>query len=67
MSVHWKTPTERGALTFWRQRRERPVRHGKKLAERGTLTNWRQEREILVRARKGTYQAKRTYSLETAE
>ena len=43
------------------------MRHGKKLAERGTLTNWRQEREILVRARKGTYQAKRTYSLETAE
>ena len=49
LSGHGKNPTERSALTFWRQQREGLVRIWKEPTERGALTNWRQQREGLVR------------------
>ena len=66
LSGHVGKPTDRGALTNWRQQREGLVRTRKE-TDRGALTNWRRQREGLVRTRKESCQVRGAHALKSAE
>ena len=66
MSGHGNKPTERGALTNWRQQRDLSG-HGKKPTERGELTSWGRQRKGLVKTWKETDRKRGTHQLEMEE